>query len=232
MAQMWQYYSYILRLNSTVGMLKKIVTIVVAIMILMAPLLPYFILPFRKMEGLIVIRHQPPAFLYKDKEHHEPLLHPDEKTIVMETLLSFPLENQALTNYMWKETVNTTIVQVQIYETVSEQDLIITFEPNKTFVLLKFHRGHYNPRASYATIESDGQYIYFQDSFKFNDRETVLANLGRIPRSNQGLRQYPNSSTRSRTTVRANNCSREQLFARTVVTRSYLAHMRTVVTRS
>ena len=185
MAQMWRYYCYIIRLNSTVGMVKRIAIIFVAIMILTAPLLPYFILPFKKMGGLIVIRHQPPVRMWSPK--NRTLLHPDQNTIMIETLLSFPLAGQALSHYIVDELINTTIVQVQIYETVSKQDLISKFEPYKTFVLLKFHRGHYNPGASYATIESDGQYIYFQDSFECNDRETVLANVRRIPRSNPGL---------------------------------------------
>ena len=183
MAQVWKYYSYILRLSSTViGMLKRIVIIAVAILILMAPLLPYYPLPFKKIEGLIVIRHQPPAFLYK--EHWETLLDPDEKPIMMETQLSFPLGGQALSRYMYDAFSRTTIIQVQIYETVSEQDPISKFEPNKTFVLLKFHRG--DRKVYNATIESDGQHIYLQDSFECND-QTVLANVGRIPRSNQGL---------------------------------------------
>ena len=48
------------------------------------------------------------------------------------------------------------------------------------------------------------------------DREVIVLEILTSYLGNS-RRQYPNSPTRSRTAVRANSCSREQLFAQTVV---------------
>ena len=52
------------------------------------------------------------------------------------------------------------------------------------------------------------------------DREVIVLEILTSYLGNS-RRQYPNSPTRSRTAVLENNCSRKQLFSRTVVTRSY-----------
>ena len=73
------------------------------------------------MGELRLIRHNPSFFsYYEDQSKSVPLIIPHNENFMIDTILEFPLSKNALADYIQQKFVNTTIVHVSIYETVSQ----------------------------------------------------------------------------------------------------------------
>ena len=157
----------------------SLITLLLAITVLF--IVPVFYPPFARMEEFNLIRHRPPhAAVYPDEI---PIFHPANKDTMIHAILTFPLAADALATYVALHFMNVTIVEASIYETVSKDDhWLSSYELKNTFVLLKVHHDN-SHGASYATIESDGRSIHFQDDLWLQDSETVLTYVGRLPRN-------------------------------------------------